>query len=97
MQRRAGSLYTSIVTVLVDPYLPVSVRSGILPVVTAKLGRAIVEHDIGRLGVWLRTGPVLIGARGTDPVTSEVGKMRIQVVKNNGNGAAPASGPRVPV
>ena len=97
MQRRAESLYTTIVTVLLDPYLPVSVRSGILPVVTAKLGRAIVEHEIAQLGVWLRTGPLLIGARGADPVTSEVGKMRIQVVENNGNAAASAAGPRVPV
>lgn len=96
-QRRAESLYTSIVTVLVDPYLPVHVRSGILPVATAQLSRAIVEHDMGQLGVWLRTGPMLIGARGTDPVTSEEGKMRTQAIDNGGAGTALPSAPRVPV
>ncbi|KAI1112090.1 hypothetical protein F5Y14DRAFT_442836 [Nemania sp. NC0429] len=87
-QRRAESLHASIVTVLVDPYLPVHVRSGILPVAIAQLSRAIVEHDMGQLGVWLRTGPVLIGARGTDPAIDGGG---------GGAGTAPPSRPRVPV
>ncbi|RSL82214.1 hypothetical protein CEP51_005302 [Fusarium floridanum] len=88
--RSAESLYPSITTVLVDPFLPVHIRSAILPIKKAKLDRAVVEHDLAQLGVWLQTGPVLIGARGTDPVADEQGTARVQVVHG-------AAAPRVPV
>lgn len=45
----------------------------------------------------LRTGLVLIGARGTDPVISEEGKMRTQAADNGGGGIAPPLGTRIPV
>jgi hypothetical protein len=98
--RRAASLYTSIVTVLVDPYLPVHVRSGILPVATAQLSRNMVEHEISRLGVWLRAGPVVVGARGADPVAPaerEKGEMRIQMVVDGTSPTRTPAAPRVPV
>ncbi|KAK7419841.1 hypothetical protein QQZ08_010675 [Neonectria magnoliae] len=89
--RKSEALHSSIVTVLIDPFLPIHVRSGILPAATAQLSRDIVERDLRELGVWLRSGPILIGARGSDPVSSEEGKMRIQVEGKT------ATGMRVPV
>lgn len=91
--RTADSLYSSTTTVLIDPLLPVHVRSAVLPVTTAKFDRAVVEQDLQQLGVWLQAGPILIGARGADPVTDAQGTATIQPVKGSGK---PPPGPRVP-
>ncbi|KAF5966120.1 hypothetical protein FBULB1_11822 [Fusarium bulbicola] len=87
--RRAKDLSTSLVPVLIDPFLPIHVRSGILPAVQAQLNRDDIESELQNLGVWLRSGPVIIGSRGSDPISSEDGKMRIQVVNDGSvqNGA----------
>ncbi|KAF5720070.1 hypothetical protein FMUND_4354 [Fusarium mundagurra] len=71
--RTADSIYSSVITVMVDPFLPVHVRSAILPVSSAKLDDAVVNSELQRLGVWLQTGPILIGARGADPVADVKG------------------------
>ncbi|KAF5539409.1 hypothetical protein FMEXI_8898 [Fusarium mexicanum] len=71
--RAADSIYSPIIAVMVDPFLPVHVRSAILPVTSAKLDGAVVNSELQRLGVWLQTGPVLIGARGADPVADVKG------------------------
>ncbi|CAM1505073.1 Fc.00g107100.m01.CDS01 [Cosmosporella sp. VM-42] len=85
--RKDEPLHSSTLTVLIDPFLPVNVRSGILPVATAQLSRAVVEHDLRKLGVWLRAGLSLIGARGAGPVSSEAGNGRTRAISEN---------PRVP-
>ncbi|KAF4443536.1 hypothetical protein FACUT_1273 [Fusarium acutatum] len=92
-KRKAEALQSSLVTVLLDPFLPIHVRSGILPAVQAQLNRDDVEKDLRNLGVWFRSGPVIIGSRGSDPISSQDGKMRIQVVDD---GSDP-KGPLVPV
>lgn len=95
--RTADSIYSSIITVMVDPFLPVHARSAILPVTSAKLDDAVVNSELQRLGVWLQTGPILIGARGADPVADVKGLATTQTA---GAGVAPTSTPpglRVPV
>ncbi|KAF4333887.1 hypothetical protein FBEOM_12281 [Fusarium beomiforme] len=81
--RRAEDLQSSLVTVLMDPFLPIHVRSGILPAAQAQLNQDGIERDLQNLGVWFSSGPVIIGARGSDPVSSEDGKMRIQVIDDD--------------
>ncbi|KAF5658339.1 hypothetical protein FCIRC_12931 [Fusarium circinatum] len=92
-KRKAEALQSSLVTVFMDPFLPIHVRSGILPASQAQLNRDDVERDLQNLGILFRSGPVIIGSRGSDPVSSQDGKMRIQVV-DDGNGP---KGPLVPV
>ncbi|KAL5593871.1 hypothetical protein FOBRF1_012973 [Fusarium oxysporum] len=88
-KRKAEALQSSLVTVLLDPFLPIHVRSGILPAVQAQLNRDDVEGDLQNLGVWFRSGPVIIGSRGSDPVSSQDGKMRIQVIDDGNDPKAP--------
>ncbi|EMT67782.1 hypothetical protein FOC4_g10005891 [Fusarium odoratissimum] len=88
-KRKAEALQSSLVTVLLDPFLPIHVRSGILPAVQAQLNRDDVEGDLQNLGVWFRSGPVIIGSRGSDPVSSQDGKMRIQVIDDGNDAKAP--------
>jgi hypothetical protein len=92
-KRKAEALQSSLVTVLLDPFLPIHIRSGILPAAQAQLNRDEIERDLQNLGVWFRSGPVIIGSRGSDPVSSQDGKMRIQVI---GDGKD-TKGPLVPV
>ncbi|EWG54188.1 hypothetical protein FVEG_17276 [Fusarium verticillioides 7600] len=88
-KRKAEALQSSLVTVLLDPFLPIHVRSGILPAVQAQLNRNDVEQDLRNLGVWFRSGPVIIGSRGSDPVSSKDGKVRIQVISDGTDPKAP--------
>ncbi|KAF5557001.1 hypothetical protein FNAPI_5578 [Fusarium napiforme] len=88
-KRKAEALQSSLVTVLLDPFLPIHVRSGILPAVQAQLNRNDVEQDLQNLGVWFRSGPVIIGSRGSDPVSAADGKMRIQVISDGNDPKAP--------
>ncbi|TVY75397.1 hypothetical protein Focb16_v005292 [Fusarium oxysporum f. sp. cubense] len=92
-KRKAEGLQSSLVTVLFDPFLPIHVRSGILPAAQAQLNRDETDRDLQNLGVWFRSGPVIIGSRGSDPVTSQDGKMRIQVIDDGKD----TKGPLVPV
>ncbi|CZR37629.1 uncharacterized protein FPRO_07180 [Fusarium proliferatum ET1] len=50
-KRKAEALQSSLVTVLLDPFLPIHVRSGILPAVQVQLNRDDVERDLQNLGV----------------------------------------------
>ncbi|KAF4944968.1 hypothetical protein FGADI_12312 [Fusarium gaditjirri] len=77
--RKAEALLSSAVTVLIDPFLPVNVRSGILPAVSAQLDQAAIDRDLRKFNVTVRWGPTLIGARGSDPVLSETGRVDIQI------------------
>jgi hypothetical protein len=92
-RKAIASSYNSVFTVLVDPFLPIHVRTGILPVVTAQLSGAIVDREIKRLGVWLKGGPILIGARSEDPIAAAEGKVRILPVDR---GAGIQSKPAAP-
>lgn len=78
--RKNEALLSSAVTVLMDPFLPVNIRSGILPAVSAQLNQSVIERDLRSFSVMIRSGPTLIGARGSDPVLSEVGRVGIQIV-----------------
>ncbi|KAH6953576.1 hypothetical protein DER45DRAFT_635125 [Fusarium avenaceum] len=78
--RKNEALLSSAVTVLMDPFLPVNIRSGILPAVSAQLNQTVIEHDLRSFSIMIRSGPTLIGARGSDPVLSEVGRVDIQIV-----------------
>ncbi|RKL51238.1 hypothetical protein BFJ72_g691 [Fusarium proliferatum] len=88
-KRKAEALQSSLVTVIMDPFLPIHVRSGILPAVQIQLNRDDVERDLQNLGVWFRSGPVIIGSRGPDPVSAQDGKMRIQIINNGNDPKAP--------
>ncbi|KAI1011925.1 hypothetical protein LB503_004828 [Fusarium chuoi] len=88
-KRKAKALQSSLVTVLLDPFLPIHVRSGILPAVQVQLNRDDVERDLQNLGVWFRSGPVIIGSRGSDPVSAQDGKMRIQMINDGNDPKAP--------
>ncbi|KAG4286415.1 hypothetical protein FPRO06_07675 [Fusarium proliferatum] len=87
--RKAEALQSSLVTVILDPFLPIHVRSGILPAVQIQLDRDDVERDLRNLGVWFRSGPVIIGSRGSDPVSAQGGKMRIRIINDGNNPKAP--------
>lgn len=88
-KRKAEALQSSLVTVLLDPFLPIHVRSGILPAVQVQLNRDDVERDLQNLGVWFRSGPVIIGSRGSDPVSAQEGKMRIKIINDGNDPKAP--------
>ncbi|CVK85141.1 uncharacterized protein FPRN_06954 [Fusarium proliferatum] len=88
-KRKAEALQSSLVTVILDPFLPIHVRSGILPAVQIQLDRDDVERDLRNLGVWFRSGPVIIGSRGSDPVSAQGGKMRIRIINDGNNPKAP--------
>ena len=101
--RVAAAGYSSVVTALLDPFLPVHVRTAVLPVARAQLDRAVVDREVRRLGVWLRAGPVLIGARSHDPVIAAAAVGPVADSSADASSAAAVSAaaerdkPRVPV